>query len=73
MSSISLGHTAANENIPAFAIEIAGISAGLALRERGGYSFFAADPRFRTLDGSRFRRLAQVEEAARNLARAAGV
>lgn len=73
MSNISISRSAANENIPAFAIEVSGISAGLALRERGGFSFIAADPRFRVLDGSRFRRLAQLEEAARNLARATSV
>lgn len=73
MSHVSISRSAANENIPAFAIEIGDVSAGLALRERGGFSFVAADPRFRLLDGSRFRRLAQLEEAARNLARATGV
>lgn len=73
MSSISISRSAANENTPAFAIEVGGISAGLALRERGGFSFFASDPRFRVLDGSHFRRLAQLEEAARTLARATGV
>lgn len=73
MSNVSISRSAANENIPAFAIEIGDVSAGLALRERGGFSFVAADPRFRLLDGSRFRRLAQLEEAARNLARTNGV
>lgn len=73
LSSVSISRSAANENIPAFAIEIGDVSAGLALRERGGFSFVAADPRFRVLDGSRFRRLAQLEEAARNLARVSGV
>ena len=73
MSNVSISRSAANENIPAFAIEIGDVSAGLALRERGGFSFVAADPRFRLLDGSRFRRLAQLEEAARNLARTHGV
>lgn len=73
MSILSISRSAANENIPVFAIEIGDISAGIALRERGGFSFVAADPRFRVLDGSRFRRLAQLEEAARTLARATGV
>jgi hypothetical protein len=73
VSNVSISRAAANENIPAFAIEVSGVSAGLALRERGGFSFFAADPRFRVLEGSRFRRLAQLEEAARSLARATGV
>lgn len=58
------------DSIEAVAIEIDDIAAGLALRERSGYRFVASDHRFRLLDGSRFRRLAQVETAARNLARA---
>lgn len=62
-------NVAANENHPAYAIEAEGISAGLALRERSGFSFIAADPRFRLLEGSRFRRVEQVEAAVRNLAR----
>lgn len=70
--SSAINRAAANENNPAFAIEVAGISAGLALRERGGFSFIAADPRFRIIEGSRFRRLAQLEEAVRTLARAVG-
>ena len=74
MSNIlSISRSAANENIPAFAIEVGDVSAGLALRERGGFSFVASDPRFRILEGSRFRRLNQLEEAARNLARATGI
>lgn len=60
---------AANENHPAYAIEADGIAAGLALRERGGFSFVAADSRFRLLEGSRFRRVEQVEAAVRNLAK----
>lgn len=55
---------------PAFTIEVDEIAAGVALRERSGFRFVAADPRFRLLDGSQFRRLHQVEQAARNLARA---
>lgn len=58
------------ESVPAFTIEIDDIAAGVALRERSGFRFVAADPRFRLLDGSQFRRLSQVEQAARNLARA---
>jgi hypothetical protein len=70
MTNVSNLTVAANENHPAYAIEVSGIAAGLALRERGGFSFVAADPRFRLLEGSRFRRVEQVEAAARNLARA---
>jgi hypothetical protein len=54
----------------AFIIEIDDVAAGLALRERGGFRFVAADRRFHILDGSRFKRVAQVEQAARNLWRA---
>ncbi|WP_374383748.1 hypothetical protein [Dongia sp.] len=70
--SSAINQSAANENNPAFAIEVSGISAGLALRERGGFSFIAADPRFRIIEGSRFRRLAQLEDAVRTLAKAVG-
>ena len=70
MTNLATFTSAANENYSAYAIEVAGIAAGLALRERGGFSFVAADPRFRLLEGSRFRRVEQVEAAARNLARA---
>jgi hypothetical protein len=58
------------EATPAFTIEVDDIAAGIALRERTGFRFVAADPRFRLLDGSHFRRLGQIEAAARNLARA---
>jgi hypothetical protein len=54
----------------AFIIEVDDIAAGLALRERGGWRFVAADRRFQILDGSRFKRVAQAEHAARNLWRA---
>lgn len=72
MTNLVSLNVAANENHPAYAIEADGISAGLALRERGGFSFVAVDPRFRLLEGSRFRRVEQVEAAVRNLARAVG-
>lgn len=49
----------------AFVIEITGITAGLAVPERGGYRFFAADARFAGLDGSRFGALDQIERAGR--------
>jgi hypothetical protein len=70
MTNLATFNSAANENHPAYAIEVGDIAAGLAVRERGGFSFVAADPRFRLLEGSRFRRVEQVEAAARNLARA---
>ena len=43
---------------------------GVAVARGGGYRFIAADPAFRTLDGSSFRHLAQLEQAAARLARA---
>jgi len=49
----------------AFVIEITGIAAGLAVPERGGYRFVAADHRFAGLDGSRFGALDQIERAGR--------
>ncbi|PWR20562.1 hypothetical protein [Zavarzinia compransoris] len=55
---------------PAITIEVDDITAGIALRERSGYRFVASDPRFRLLDGSQFRRLHQIEAAARNLVKA---
>jgi len=51
----------------AFVIEIGDIAAGLALRERGGFCFVATDRRFNILDGSQFKRIQQVESAARNV------
>ncbi len=51
--------------VNAFVIEITGISAGLAVPERGGYRFVAADHRFAGLDGSRFGALDQIERAGR--------
>jgi hypothetical protein len=49
----------------AFVIEITGIAAGLAVPERGGFRFYAADRRFAGLDGSRFGALDQIERAGR--------
>jgi hypothetical protein len=72
VSNISVSRSAANENTPAYAIEVAGISAGLALRERGGFCFFAVDPRFQVLEQTKFRRLGQVENAVRLLAKFEG-
>ena len=37
---------------------------GLLVRVGDGFRFIAADPAFRLLDGSRFRRLEQVQRAA---------
>jgi hypothetical protein len=53
----------------ALVISIADRDVGVAIRERGGFQFVAADPSFAVLDGSRFRRIDQLERAASNLAR----
>ncbi|PWR22493.1 hypothetical protein [Zavarzinia aquatilis] len=56
-----------HDSVEAVTIEIDDITAGLALRERSGFRFIASDRRFRLLDGSRFRRLNQLEAAARKM------
>ena len=43
---------------------------GVAVTTGDGYRFIAADPEFRPLDGSRFRHLRQLEQAAEDMARA---
>ena len=53
-------------------IEIANQPAGIALPEGSVYRFIAVDPRFRILDGSRFKKPLQAEIAARNLFAAQG-
>ena len=45
---------------------------GVAVTAGQGYRFIAADPDFRPLDGSSFRHLGQLEQAAARLARAVG-
>ena len=45
---------------------------GVAVTAGHGFRFIAADPEFRPLDGSSFRHLAQLEQAAARLARAVG-
>jgi hypothetical protein len=51
----------------AFAIEVAGRSAGIAIAERGGFTFYAADHAFWILDGQTFRHLRHAEQAALKL------
>jgi hypothetical protein len=48
-------------------IEVRGRTAGLAVPERSGFRFVAADGRFTLLDGSRFRRLHALQHAANQL------
>jgi hypothetical protein len=43
---------------------------GLGFRDGTEMGFVATDPRFRLIEGSRFRRIEQLEQAARNLSRA---
>lgn len=51
----------------AFAIEIGGRSAGIAVAERGGFVFHAADRAFRELDRRSFTRLRHIERAAERI------
>ena len=45
-------------------IEVRGRVSGLAVPETSGFRFVAADGRFTLLDGSRFRRLNALQQAA---------
>lgn len=45
---------------------------GVAVTAGQGFRFIAADPDFRVLDGSSFRHLGQLEQAAARLARTMG-
>lgn len=56
----------------AYAIEIHGRSAGIAVAERGGFVFFAAEQPFHKLDGRTFRHLRHAEKAAAELLAAPG-
>jgi hypothetical protein len=51
-------------------IIVGGRQVGTAVNQSGMFHFFATDPSFALLDGSAFRRIDQVEQAARNLWRA---
>ncbi len=51
-------------------INIEGVSVGLAVSDKHGFRFVAAHPRFDLLDGNRFRRIADIETAAKRLAQA---
>lgn len=54
----------------AYLIEAAGEAAGIAIRERGGFRFFAAAPTFGALEQQLFRRTGDAARAARALAAA---
>jgi hypothetical protein len=55
---------------PAIVIALTRRHVGIALPAPQGFEFVAMDPDFELLDGSRFRRLEQLEEATQSLARA---
>ncbi|MFN4165958.1 MAG: hypothetical protein ACK4GK_15385 [Ferrovibrio sp.] len=51
----------------AYLIEAAGEAAGVVIRERGGFRFFASAPQFAALEQQLFRRSTDAERAARDL------
>ena len=51
-----------------YIIEVASQAAGIVVRDRGGYRFFAATRRFNPLEGRLFRNAREAERAARRLA-----
>lgn len=57
----------ANRHPNAIFIEVRGRAAGIAVPEQAGFRFIAADGRFTLLDGSRFRRLHALQNAANQL------
>lgn len=52
----------------AYVIEAAGQAAGVVIRERRGFRFFASAPQFIAIEQQVFRRAADAERAARALA-----
>ena len=52
----------------AYLIEAAGEAAGVVVRERGGYRFFASAPQFHAIEQQLVRRTADAARAARLLA-----
>jgi hypothetical protein len=55
----------------AFVIEHRDLTAGIAVRERGGFPFFSSDALFLTIETQRFRRLRQIELAVKRVVHAA--
>lgn len=55
----------------AFVIETADTAAGVIVRQRGGYRFFASNDRFQLLDGSVFKNPRAAQAAAELMQRAA--
>lgn len=64
-------NSASSSQNRAFAIEVLDRSAGIAVAERSGFTFYVADQAFRDLDRRTFRNIAQLERAARLLLRPA--
>ena len=50
-----------------YIIEVSSQAAGIVVRDRGGYRFFAATHRFNALEGQVFRNARDAERAARRL------
>jgi hypothetical protein len=50
-----------------YIIEVSSQAAGIVVRDRGGYRFFAATHRFNALEGQVFRTAREAERAARRL------
>jgi hypothetical protein len=55
----------------AYLIEAAGEAAGVVIRERSGFRFFASGPQFASLEQRLYRRSIDAERAALALARSA--
>jgi hypothetical protein len=62
---------AAGDSGEAFVIETADTAAGVIVRQRGGYRFFASNDRFQLLDGSVFKNPQAAQAAAELMQRAA--
>jgi hypothetical protein len=50
-----------------YIIEVGSTTAGIVVRDSGGYRFFAASHRFNRLEGQIFRSAREAERAARRL------
>ena len=59
-----------NPPVAPVAINIDGVAAGLALRDKHRFRFFSGHPRFDLLDGSRFSRIEDVHWAVKRLSQA---
>lgn len=55
----------------AYLIEAAGEAAGVVIRERSGFRFFASGPQFSSLEQRVYRRMSDATRAAQALAREA--